>query len=34
MRWLFDKEPSDEEVSTFANEKLENDEDEIEETVC
>ena len=34
MRWLFDKELSDEEVSTFANEKLENDEDEIEETVC
>lgn len=34
MRWLFDRELSDEEVSACASEKLENDEDEIEETLC
>lgn len=34
MRWLFDRELSDEEVSACAKEKLENDEDENEETVC
>jgi hypothetical protein len=34
MRWLFDRELSDEEVSACAKVKLENDEDENEETVC
>jgi hypothetical protein len=34
MRWLFDRELSDEEVSACAKEKLENDEEENEETVC
>ena len=34
MRWLFDRELSDEEVSACAKEKLENDKDETEETVC
>jgi hypothetical protein len=34
MSWLFDRELSDEEVSVCAKEKLENDEDENEETVC
>lgn len=31
---FFDRELSDEEVSVYAKEKLENDEDENEETVC
>jgi hypothetical protein len=34
MRWLFDRELSDEEVSNCVKEKLENDEDENEETIC
>lgn len=34
MSWLFDREISDEELSACVKEKLENDEDENEETVC
>lgn len=34
MRWLFDREISDEEISTCVKEKLENNEDENEEIVC
>jgi hypothetical protein len=34
MRWLFDRELSDEEISACAKETLENDEDDNEETVC
>jgi hypothetical protein len=34
MRWLFDRKLSDEEVSACAKEKLENEEDNNEETVC
>jgi hypothetical protein len=34
MRWLFDRELSDEEVSAYAKVKLENDEYENEETLC